>query len=209
MSTVKLQGWKYCCQLLNGGLDLTQSSTKPRWHRKSSQVIGTTNSCSSCFWHGEFSPSIGSLPSTLTSSLWFAYHFFELGIGKLWHHDFLFVSSLLLNYYTCSEEREPDAWKTRNHKTSEEMDLTTQLSALVGTSFILYLATKPNHDELMEECSDPKQLNGCLRYSSYHRKRLRHSQSSVSACSQHPPLLFSSESSITSQASDSDSTMVS
>mmetsp|Transcript_20453 Transcript_20453/g.44303 ORF Transcript_20453/g.44303 Transcript_20453/m.44303 type:complete len:81 (+) Transcript_20453:241-483(+) len=74
------------------------------------------------------------------------------------------------------------------------IDLATQVSALVGTSLILFLAMKPRsssshsgghcheHNDDTVPLEDPTGLKGIKRYSSYHRKRhYRHQRSSAAS----------------------------
>lgn len=50
------------------------------------------------------------------------------------------------------------------------LELAAQVSALVGTSALIFFATKPR--ELLDAASEiPHELRGIKRYSSYHRKR--------------------------------------
>ena len=51
--------------------------------------------------------------------------------------------------------------------------LATQVSALVGTSLILYLVTTPRAKEevLLADQNTPVALEGMKKYSSYHRQR--------------------------------------
>lgn len=60
-----------------------------------------------------------------------------------------------------------------------DMELVAQVGAVVGTSALLYYITKPRPQNL-GEFSDPTKLEGCFRYSHYHRQRLSHSLSSRS-----------------------------
>jgi hypothetical protein len=61
------------------------------------------------------------------------------------------------------------------------MDLATQVSALIGTSFILFLVTTPKYDDCLDEFSDPTKLKGCFKYSPYHRKKLYATMSMASS----------------------------
>lgn len=57
------------------------------------------------------------------------------------------------------------------------MELVAQVGAVVGTSALLYYITKPRPQDF-REFSNPTKLEGCFRYSHYHRQRLYHSLSS-------------------------------
>mmetsp|Transcript_19274 Transcript_19274/g.53604 ORF Transcript_19274/g.53604 Transcript_19274/m.53604 type:complete len:97 (+) Transcript_19274:1055-1345(+) len=82
------------------------------------------------------------------------------------------------------------------------MELATQVSALLGTSLVIYWATSPNHEKELEVMMDSQQLTGKLtgvkRYSSYHRKRMLDIQQRI--------ITTSSLSSSSSSAMDSNST---
>lgn len=63
------------------------------------------------------------------------------------------------------------------------LELAAQVSALVGTSALLFFATKPR--QLFQETSElpPQELRGIKRYSSYHRKRYYSTISDMSTAS--------------------------
>lgn len=56
------------------------------------------------------------------------------------------------------------------------MELAAQVGAVVGTSALLYFITKPKHQDI-GELSDPTILQGCMKYSPYHRRKLSYSLS--------------------------------
>ena len=62
------------------------------------------------------------------------------------------------------------------------MELVTQISAMIGTSLVLYLATTPRGDDLSDYYvdDDRPRLKGAKKYSSYHRKKLYRELSKVS-----------------------------
>ena len=66
--------------------------------------------------------------------------------------------------------------------TMSSLELATQISALVGTSLLLFLATTPRPQDMERtgEQEDPVTgLKGIKRYSSYHRKRVYRAMSSA------------------------------
>lgn len=62
------------------------------------------------------------------------------------------------------------------------MDLGAQVSALVGTSALIFLLTKPkeeSHEEAVMELTNPRRLKGAFRYSPDHRTRYFQYQESM------------------------------
>ena len=57
------------------------------------------------------------------------------------------------------------------------IDLATSVSALLGTSLLLFFATSPKQTIGNEHSEDESQLKGFLKYSSYHRKKFLNSTS--------------------------------
>jgi hypothetical protein len=63
----------------------------------------------------------------------------------------------------------------------ELSDLLMQVSALLGTSLLVYIITAPSKEETPIQDGDRPQLKGIKRYSSYHRQRYSSMDSSVSS----------------------------
>ena len=87
------------------------------------------------------------------------------------------------------------------------MELYTQISAMVGTSLVLYLVTKPRdqepHEAYMVDDDDRSKLKGVRRYSSYHRKKLYRSLSKRSRSDVSHSTHSSDNMSVSSTSSDS------
>lgn len=60
------------------------------------------------------------------------------------------------------------------HNTTIIMDLAMQVGAVVGTSALLFIMTKPDPG-YVDEFSDPLKLKGAFKYSHHHRQKLKHS----------------------------------
>lgn len=56
------------------------------------------------------------------------------------------------------------------------MELAAHVGAVVGASALLYFITKPKPQHI-DEFSNPTKLQGCQKYSPYHRQKLSHSLS--------------------------------
>lgn len=78
------------------------------------------------------------------------------------------------------------------------MDLSTQVSALVGTSALIYVLTKPkprSHESVVMEFSNPRKLTGAFKYSPDHRKRfLQYQESLISTATDESASITSEES---------------
>mmetsp|Transcript_11840 Transcript_11840/g.28320 ORF Transcript_11840/g.28320 Transcript_11840/m.28320 type:complete len:85 (+) Transcript_11840:412-666(+) len=81
------------------------------------------------------------------------------------------------------------------------LDLGAQVSALVGTSALIFLLTKPkpeSHEEAVMDLTNPRRLKGAFRYSPDHRTRyFQYQESMMSAASDESSSVVSDRSNYT------------